>query len=46
MFFVKGVRPRTWFEKEKARQAMTRYFIGWLITLAALLGFIYISSVP
>jgi len=44
LFYVKGVRPRTWFEKEKARHAITRYIVGWLITLAALLVFIYVRG--
>ena len=44
VFFFKGVRPRTWLEKEKAKKAMVRYLIGWLLTLMALLCFITIRS--
>lgn len=42
VFFFKGVRPRTWLEKEKAKRAMVRYSLGWLMTLAALLGLVYL----
>lgn len=41
VFFFKGVHPRTWLEKEKAKRAMVRYVLGWLLTLVALLIFIY-----
>ncbi|AWB68188.1 TIGR00341 family protein [Saccharobesus litoralis] len=41
VFHFKGVRPRTWLEKEKAKQAMRRYLIGWLVTLLALSVIIY-----
>lgn len=44
VFFAKGIRPRTWFEKEKANQTMTQYVIGWLVILVALLVFIYLRS--
>lgn len=44
VFFFKGIRPRTWYEKEKANQAMVRYVFGWIITLVALLIFIYVRS--
>lgn len=44
VFFFKGVRPRTWLEKEKAKAAMVRYLLGWLLTLAALLIFMYMRS--
>ena len=41
VFFYKGIRPRTWFEKEKAKRAMIRYVLGWAVTLAVLLVLIY-----
>jgi uncharacterized hydrophobic protein (TIGR00341 family) len=41
VFFVKGIRPRTWWEKEKAKRAMYIYILGWLITLMVLVFFIY-----
>ncbi len=36
VFLMKGVKPRTWLEKRKARQSMTAYIIFWLITLLVL----------
>ena len=41
VFFVKGIRPRTWLEQEKAKRAMAIYIWGWLITLAILVLVIY-----
>jgi len=37
MFLLKGVRPRTWLEKRKARQSVTLYFLIWIVTLLILL---------
>ncbi len=42
VFFVKGIRPRTWWEKEKAKRAMIIYVLGWLLTLAVLVFFIFV----
>jgi uncharacterized membrane protein len=36
VFFVKGVRPRKWLEKEKAKRAMVAYVLVWILTLAVL----------
>lgn len=41
VFWAKGVSPRTWYEKEKARKAMRIYLIAWFVTLLALMFFIY-----
>jgi len=41
VFFVKGIRPRTWLEKEKAKRAMVVYVLGWLVTLVILMIVIY-----
>jgi len=41
VFFVKGIRPRTWWEKEKAKRAMIIYVLGWLVTLITLVFLIY-----
>ncbi|MBN1103125.1 MAG: DUF389 domain-containing protein, partial [Deltaproteobacteria bacterium] len=41
VFLVKGIRPRTWWEKEKARRAMRIYLLVWLATLVILVAFIY-----
>ena len=37
MFMLKGVKPRTWLEKRKARQSVTVYIFIWFATLAILL---------
>jgi len=37
VFLIQGIRPRTWWEKEKAKRAMTTYLIVWLVTLAILI---------
>jgi uncharacterized hydrophobic protein (TIGR00341 family) len=41
VFFFKGIRPRTWWEKKKAKRAMAIYIAGWLVTLLILVLFIY-----
>ena len=45
VFYVKRIRPRTWFEKEKARRAMLVYVLAWVITLAVLILVIYTRAV-
>ena len=37
VFFIKGVRPRTWLEKEKAKRAMGAYVLAWVVTLVILI---------
>jgi uncharacterized hydrophobic protein (TIGR00341 family) len=41
VFLVRGIRPRTWWEKEKARRANVIYLLIWAITLAVLVLLIY-----
>ncbi|MEZ5728487.1 MAG: TIGR00341 family protein [Burkholderiaceae bacterium] len=41
VFLLKGVSPRTWTEKKQAKAAMTRYLLGWIVTLAVLVALIY-----
>ncbi len=41
VFLFKGVQPRTWYERKKARKAMIFYMVFWIISLAAL-GYIII----
>ncbi|MBL4801422.1 MAG: DUF389 domain-containing protein [Emcibacter sp.] len=36
VFLFKGVQPRTWFEKKKARKAMIFYMVFWLLSLMVL----------
>ncbi len=40
-FFAKGIRPRTWWEKKKAKRAMVIYVLAWLVTLIILILVIY-----
>ena len=40
-FLVQGIKPRTWLEKEKAKQSMLSYIIIWVLTLGTLLLVIY-----
>jgi uncharacterized membrane protein len=44
MFLFKGVTPRTWLEKRKARQSVTIYFLIWIVTLLILLAAIYLRQ--
>lgn len=41
VLYLKGIHPRTWLEKAKAKRAMARYMAGWLVTLLALTLAIY-----
>ncbi len=36
VFLVKGIQPRTWSEKAKAKRAMTIYILVWILTLLLL----------
>ena len=38
VLLFKGVRPRTWLEKQKARQSVLIYIIFWVISLSILAG--------
>lgn len=38
VLLFKGVKPRTWLEKQKARQSMMLYIGFWVITLVILVG--------
>jgi uncharacterized membrane protein len=44
VFVFKGVKPRTWLEKQKARQSMTTYIIFWLVSLIILVAVIYLRG--
>jgi uncharacterized hydrophobic protein (TIGR00341 family) len=41
VFLMKGIHPRTWWEKEKAKRAMMTYIVVWLLTLIILVSIIY-----
>jgi uncharacterized membrane protein len=36
VFHVRGISPRTWPEKEKARTSKTLYILAWLVSLVVL----------
>lgn len=40
-FLFRGIKPRTWLEKQKARQSMAIYILIWVLSLAVLLVAIY-----
>lgn len=44
VFLLKGVRPRTWTERNRARQSMTLYLSLWLLLLIALIGAIVLRA--
>lgn len=45
VFLFRGVRPRTWLEKEKAKRAMIVYVVVWIVTLLLLVLAIFARGV-
>lgn len=45
VFLVRGIRPRTWWEKAQAKRAMTIYLVVWVVTLFVLVLAIYFRQV-
>jgi uncharacterized hydrophobic protein (TIGR00341 family) len=43
VFYIQGVRPREWWEVEKARRASRNALIGWTVMLVALVLVIYLA---
>jgi len=43
VFLYKGVRPRTWLEKQKARQSYTLFLLIWFVSLGILTLVIYLK---
>jgi len=43
-FLVRGIKPRTWLEIQKARQSMTVYILIWIISLTILMVAIYLRT--
>lgn len=41
VFFIKGIRPRIGWEKQKAQHAMVFYILGWLVALIILVFVMY-----
>jgi uncharacterized hydrophobic protein (TIGR00341 family) len=46
VFLAKGIKPRTWYEREKAKQSTTAYILVWAVSLALLLLAIYLRRAP
>lgn len=44
VFLFRGVKPRTWLEKQKARQSTTTYIVFWVVLLLILLVAIYLRT--
>jgi uncharacterized hydrophobic protein (TIGR00341 family) len=44
VFLFKGIKPRTWLEKEKARQSMTAYLLLWVLVLGLMVVFILLRG--
>lgn len=41
VFFEKGIRPRSWLEKHKAKHTMVVYVLGWFLSLIVLIVLTY-----
>jgi uncharacterized membrane protein len=41
VFLLRGIGPRTWWEKEKARRATIAYIAIWVISLIIVLVAVY-----
>jgi hypothetical protein len=37
VFLVRGIKPRSWLEKQKANQSMVTYLVIWVLSLTILL---------
>ena len=44
VFWVRGVKPRSWLEKQKANQSMVTYMVIWVLSLTFLLVVIFIRK--
>lgn len=44
VFWVRGVKPRSWLEKQKANQSMVTYIVIWAISLIVLLLVIFLRK--
>ena len=45
VFLFKRIRPRVWWEKEKARRGMRNSVIAWVVSLGALIAMIFLREV-
>jgi uncharacterized membrane protein len=37
VFWIRGIKPRSWLEKQKANQSMFTYIVIWVLSLAILM---------
>lgn len=44
VFWVRGIKPRSWLEKQKANQSMVTYLVIWVLSLTFLLVVIFIRK--
>lgn len=44
VLLIRGVKPRTWLEKQKARQSMVLYIMFWVISLLILVAAIILRA--
>jgi uncharacterized membrane protein len=44
VFWIRGVKPRSWLEKQKANQSMLTYLVIWVLSLTFLVGVICIRK--
>ena len=44
VFLIQGVRPRTWFEKQKAQQSLLAYIVFWVVSLLVLIAAIVLRQ--
>jgi uncharacterized membrane protein len=42
VFLAKGVRPRTWYERNKARQSTVLYGVAWTLMLLLMLVVLFV----
>jgi len=45
VFFLKGIRPRTWIGRQKARQSWSVFVLLWSLILICVLIFLYLHPV-
>ncbi len=44
ILLYRGVKPRTWLEKKKAKQSTVQYLLFWLISLLIISGIIFYQA--
>ena len=44
VFLLKGIKPRTWYEKQKAKQSMIVFVLFWLTVLILLIAVVKVKQ--